>query len=188
MNNDLKDYASNADMIYGVNTSFCPDRFNNSNSAINFENGYNSLPKGVYFNGDFAITVWINYSKFSSSSRILEFSNNKNKLVAVYFSDNKRSYPNIKTLIEDEEKEYIFNVDFNANVWHHLVITLCGNSLRLYVNGHLDLNLGSKTKLLGINSSSNYIGGNLNAKLDELRIYDRCISQNEIMNLMNLKN
>jgi hypothetical protein len=42
--------------------------------------------------------------------------------------------------------------------------------------------------------STNYIGknyfgyGNLNAKIDDLRIYNRCMSQNEIMNLMNYVN
>ena len=53
--NDTKDYASNADMIYGANNTFCPDRFNNSNSALNFRNGYNSLTNGIYFDGDFTI-------------------------------------------------------------------------------------------------------------------------------------
>ena len=189
MNNNLKDYASSADMKYGANNSFCPDRFNNSNSAINFENGYNILPYGVYFYGDFSISFWINYSKFSSLSRILEFSNNQNNLVAIYFSDKNRSYPNIKIQIETKNNECMLNVDFNANVWHHLVITLCGPYLRLYVNGTLNSKpeIITTLPLRDVNRSSNYIGDDLNAKLDELRIYNRCVSQNEIMNLMNLK-
>ena len=190
MNNDLNDYVGKAHMNYGANNTFCADRFNNSNSAFNFENGYISLPNEVYFDGDFAISFWINYNKLTGLNKILKFSNNKINLVAVYFSDNtkpenNRSYSNIKIQIETKNNEYIIDVDFNANEWHHLVITQCGPYLRLYVNDTLDSKPEQKTKSLGMNPQSNYIGGNLNAKLDELRIYNRCKSQNEIMNLIN---
>ena len=68
-------------MIYGPNVALTSDRFNNPNSALNFVSGYNTVPSGVYFNGDFTVTVWINYNQHASSARVLEFSNSKTDVV-----------------------------------------------------------------------------------------------------------
>jgi hypothetical protein len=193
INNDIKDYAGNSDMIYGANNTLCPDRFNKSKSALNFENGYNVLTNEINFNGDFAITVWINYNKLTNLSRILEVSNSNNDFVAFYSALDDLACPGL-TITNGLEKltEHKCNKTLATGKWYHLAISICGSVSRLFVNGALDSKREQVLSIFDINGTRNYVGGNsfdgpnLNAKIDELRIYNRCLSQNEIMNLMNV--
>jgi len=56
---NLNDVISGANLFGGSNYSFTLDRFNSSNAALSLINGYLLLPQGIYFNGDYTLTVWI---------------------------------------------------------------------------------------------------------------------------------
>ena len=184
------DYVGTAHMIYGANNSFCPDRFNNANLAINFENGFNSVPPGVYFSGDFTISLWISLNQIASLTKIVEFSNNKSDLVSVYASSNKIGLFIGKGAVSMDTP---FTQSLQLNQWYFFSVAFCETKAKFYLDGNLKY---SATQLVpnGIVRTTNYVGGNnfgnakLNAKIDELRIYNRCLSQNEIMNLMNFVN
>ncbi len=62
---NLSDVVGGANLFGGSSYSFVSDRFNSSNSAIFFNQGYLQVPTGVYFSGDFTFTAWI-YFKFLS--------------------------------------------------------------------------------------------------------------------------
>ena len=190
-NDDLKDHASNADMIHGANYEFCPDRFNNSNSALNFKNGYKSLANGVYFDGDFTITVWINYNKFTNLSRILEVSNNENHLVALNAALDRLTCPSL-TIMENKNgngitSERKCNLTLAYRRWNHLAISFCGSTSSLFINGELSSKYEHGLIPSDLNGTRGFIGRNsidgvnLQAKIDDLRVYKRCLSQNEIM-------
>ena len=190
--NDLKDHISNADMIHGANNTLCPDRFNNSNSALNFRNGYNSLANRVYINGDFTISVWINYNKFTNLSRILEVSNNENHLVAFNAALDKLTCPSL-TIMENNNgngitSERKCNQTLAIRRWNHLAISFCGYTSSLFINGELSSKHEHGLMPSDLNGTRSYIGRNsfdgvnLHAKIDDLRVYKRCLSQNEIMN------
>ncbi|HEY2987082.1 MAG TPA: LamG-like jellyroll fold domain-containing protein, partial [Candidatus Binatia bacterium] len=76
------------------------------------------------------------------------------------------------------------------NVWSHLAATYDGSTLRLYINGNL---AGSRALSDTVSTSTNplRIGGDTLTKrffqglIDEVRIYDRALSQSEIQSDMN---
>ena len=184
------DYAGTAHMIYGANNSFCPDRYNNANSAINFANGFNTVPSGVYFSGDFTISLWISLNQIVSLTKIVEFSNNKSDLVSLYASSSKIGLIIGKGAVSMDTS---FSQSLQTSQWYFFSVTFCETRARFYLDGNLKY---TATQLVpnGIVRTTNYVGGNsfgnakLNAKIDELRVYNRCLSQNEIMNLMNFEN
>jgi hypothetical protein len=74
-----------------------------------------------------------------------------------------------------------------ASVWTHLAATYDAHELRLYVNGEIDATLADASGTLPQVGGSLHLGGNLvwpqelfRGRLDELRIYNRPLSQAEI--------
>ena len=185
--NNLDDYIGSANMIYGANNSLAANRFNYSDSAINFVNGYNTLPSGVYFKGDFTISLWINFNQMINVTKIIEFSNNKTDLVGLYASINKTGLFIIKGTTRTDT---FFTQALQTNRWYHFTVTLSNTLAKVYIDGSLKAS-GTQQIPTNINRTTNYVGGNsfgdakLNAKIDELRFYNRPLSLNEIMNLMN---
>ena len=58
-NNDLSDMSSSKNLIYGQNYEFTSDRYCKLKSAVYLKQGYLQAPPGVYFSGDFTISLWI---------------------------------------------------------------------------------------------------------------------------------
>jgi hypothetical protein len=84
----------------------------------------------------------------------------------------------------------IGNVNVNDGQWHNLVGTYDGSKLCLYVDGRLD-NSVETSKSIGTNDKPVYIGGHSeqvercwNGLIDDVRIYDYALSQNEIAALL----
>ena len=77
-----------------------------------------------------------------------------------------------------------------VNVWTHVALTYDGAALRLYVNGVLAANQ-SRSGAIQTNSNPVWIGGNspygeyFQGLIDEVRIYNRALSQAEIQSDMN---
>ena len=187
---NINDFVGTAHMIYGSNNSLTSDRLNNVNAALNFASGYNSVPPGVYFKGDFTISLWINFNQMINLTKIIEFSNNKTDLVGLYASINKTGLFIIKG---SARTETFFTQTLQTNRWYHFTVTLCNTLAKVYIDGSLKAS-GTQQIPANVNRATNFVGGNsfgdarLNAKIDELRIYKRCLSQNEIMNLISFTN
>ena len=71
----------------------------------------------------------------------------------------------------------------DINVWHHVVVTFDGQSLRMYVNGVLEGTanyagaLGTSTNPLRVGKQVVY---NFQGVIDEVRVYNRALSATEI--------
>ena len=74
-NNDLKDAITGQSLSNGASFSFTTDRLNTVNSAIYFNNGYLKAPNGVYFNGDFTVSLWIKVRSATGYNRVIDFGN-----------------------------------------------------------------------------------------------------------------
>ena len=179
-------------MIYGSNVTVTSDRFNNPNSALDFQSGYNTVPSGVYFNGDFTFTVWIYYNQNPACATILEFSNSKAYLVSFQSSIDSTGSPGMVIGSSDFSVTF-FEESLETGRWYHVAFVFCGSTGKIYVDGQLKAS-SEQNRPDDLNRDTNFIGGNsfgdpnLNAKLDELRIYNRCMSEYEINNLMNFVN
>lgn len=71
------------------------------------------------------------------------------------------------------------------NVWHHIVVTWDGFLLRLYRDGVLGANAespGFPNQMLGA-----ILGGNYRGHIDDLRVYKRTLTEQEVITLLELE-
>jgi hypothetical protein len=182
-------------MYNGYNVEFVKDRFGNPNSAIRFSDGYYQLPSSFYFKGDFTISLWLKINVLVPNSRILAFSrDNYNDAVSLILYQYSSNYP-LKPQLTIGSSGYSSNLippfDLVRGQWMHLVCTLSGTTGSFYINGML-VDQSNDMYIPRNNSrTSNFIGkdgyysyGNLWSDLDDLRIYDRALSQTEIYDLL----
>ena len=75
------------------------------------------------------------------------------------------------------------SANINDNQWHHIVAMYDGAQMRLYVDGKLDASQTASGSL-NVSGSNVYIGGSpsqsFNGLIDDVRIYDRVLSDHEI--------
>ena len=191
----VDDTVGIANMYDGVNVSFTNDRFNNSNSAIDFNYGYYRIPPGEYVCGDFTFSVWAYIrNQVTYWNRFLDIGNGalSDNIAMTYSNGNNTNYLNFyiynggSCLTTDSPNPITFNT------WHHYAFTLNHTVGSLYINGNL---VASSTQNVPkcINRTSNYIGksnwlgdSNANAIYDEIRLYNRALDMNEIQALMSL--
>ena len=78
----------------------------------------------------------------------------------------------------------------SADMWTNITIIRSGTDLKFYINGVLDQSFtnsdnitpGTKDLLLGFNGASDYFTG----QVDEFRIYNRALSEDEVTELYNM--
>jgi len=154
----MTDVIGGNNLYGGTSYSFVADRFNNSNSAIFFNNGYLQVPSGVYFYGDFTFITWIYLQSYASSWTNIISSSSISK-----------------------------SVSFQLNTWYHVAFVLSGTTGYLYVNGILidSESFGTPSNIVRTN---NYIGNsnsgysNALAVYDDIKIYQGALSSSCIMN------
>jgi hypothetical protein len=181
-------------MINGSSTIITSDRRGNLNEALNLNNGYAYVPLGVYFSSAFTITAWIYPSQLQTGSRLIDFANgpsNDNIVISLKkISTNTLYFEIYNSGNRYATVEYIALIE---NQWLFLSLCYDGTSVKIYFSGTV---AGSSTfsnfMPNFLNRAKNYIGkSNWNGDgvsttiIDELRIYNRCLSQTEINSLMN---
>ena len=178
-------------MYNGYNFQYVNDRFGNSNSAIRFTDGYYQIPPGVYFKGDFTISIWLKINVFLPYSTIIEFFNAPNLDSVTIQSANSQLQPQLFISYSYSYNSITSPIIFLRGQWTHLVVSLSGTTGSVYLNGMLAAqsnymsiprNIKRTSNSIGKDSSSYY--DNLWSDLDDLRIYDRALSQTEIYDLL----
>jgi len=154
-------------------------------------NGIKAKP-GAYFDKDFTISVWVNVENVSKWSRIIDFGVGQNNSNIVF--SNSASMSGIPGLAiykgAGTDLTQIRGTDKNRlkeGEWYHLAATLTGTVARLYVNGveiqkaenfYVPGNAARPMCLIG---ASNFEGeSNFYGRMDELRIYNKALSDLEI--------
>lgn len=175
---------------------FDQDRFNNSNGAIFMNPGYFILPPGIYFNNSFSLLVWVKVLYSIAWARIIDCGNGQSSdNVAIVLS---RSSPNDKIPYAQVFRDTVAQTRVFAlnkrqiNTWFHVAAVFDGQNLMIYMNGVLEGNSTSGAPL-GVVRNSCYIGRsnwnvdpNAFASYDDLMIYNRALSSNEVQNFMNV--
>ena len=167
-------------MYNGYNVQFVQDRLGNPNSAIRFTDGYIQVPSGVYFDGAFSFAVWIKINVRVQWANIIDFS------ISCYTD-------NVIISSQPAFKQLYSNMYLTNGQWTHLVVTQNEISSYIYINGILAAQVFNSEIPRYANRTTNYIGkscsssvGNLWADLDDLRIYNRALSQSEVYDLIRL--
>jgi hypothetical protein len=195
-NNNYLDMVGNAHMYGGTpisGISFVKDRYGIDSSALYLKNAYLNLPNGVYISGDFTLSVWVKLiSITNNSSRLLSISNDKIYLDSILFSLGVASLTETKPffLISDTNYtvfRYFQSTALVINTWQNLVYRLNGSKLTMFIDGNVvgttncpiipqnvirnNVQFGSRSNLLSETSDFH---------LDELRLYNRSLTDDEI--------
>lgn len=197
---DLRDYASMADLSPGVSTrsiivvvGLDSDRYGNLQSSLSMSTGYYSIPPGMYFNGAFSVLAWVKIKSIGVYSRLIDCGNGMaadNVILGLTNSSSGR--PFIKVFNgANVPNPVVSDLVLPLNVWHH--VSWVVNELKMasiYVNGTLH-GSGSTTFLPNsVNRTQCYIGRSswnptdtdANMFTDEIKIYNRALSQFDVQN------
>ena len=68
----------------------------------------------------------------------------------------------------------------SKDIWYHCVLTFGQGERRIYLNGQLDNKVEIGGSLILPNNECTILGGNYNGSIDEVKIYNRILSTNEI--------
>jgi hypothetical protein len=201
LNGNATDQSSQANNgnINGATTA--NDRFGNSNNALSFDgnNDYVSLNDSIgnFGTSDFSITAWVNGTSFPNqtysaaifskrnspfNSNFITFGTNLGRL-EIELNQGGSSYLNVQATS---------SLDLNA--WYFVCVTKASDSVFLYINGTV-IKSAKNTFTGGFNNTaiagigaSNLNGswsGYINAKIDDVGIWKRKLSIQEISNLYN---
>ena len=160
--------------------------------SLNGSNQYVSLPAALLSTlNDFTIATWVNPASISAWSRIFDFGSSTR--VNMFLTPSTGSTLRFALTTGGSGGEQRINGSAPLTTgWHHLAVTLSGNTGTLYLDG---VQVGQNTAMtlrpssLG-NTSNNWIGRSqystdpyFNGLVDEFRIYARALSASEILAL-----
>ena len=190
-NNDFNDIIGGATLYNPVSCSFTTDRLNTPSSALFLNRGYVRAPTGIYFNGDFTMTVWVKLLEYAHKA-VVAFGTNQQDDVYLGINYNSLYGERINYYISNAGIRHNTFSQFNLkiNVWQHYAITLSGTTATIYVDGKLNYQ-DTSVKPRSISRTSNYVGCSNwpdcspYAYVDDLKIFNRSLTQAEILMVMN---
>ena len=187
-------------MSQGSLTSFTTDRFGNANSALALNGGWTQAPSGIYFNTpEFTISVWIYPQLLGSVSNVINFGNGSpldNIQLSIYQS--RYSSPQFE-IYNGSTSMITASASSSQRLawcqWQLLTVTFSSisNMTIIYINGQATVSLNKNFNPLTQNRTKCYIGKSFygtvqvysSSYLDDLRFYNKSLSQCEILALMN---
>lgn len=176
------------------------DRFNNPNAAYLFNGSTTSISLGnnskLKMTEAITISVWINpYVITAPGLRNIISDHAPGEAVdgpgkVFRFAGNELQFivNGIYAFGNAHYAKYNFS-ESDKNKWHHLVGTYDKTTIKLYINGVL-VNSKAHSTSMTVNNNPILIGKSgynefFNGKIDDLRIYDRAISDAEVTQLFN---
>lgn len=189
---NVNDTSSNLNHGTAVGATLTTDRFGNSNCAYSFNgtNQYITAPHQAFLNfgsTDFTISLWANYANNATNRFLVGKSNGQfeqNKWI-IYHSYSPTTYSfHVNTTTSSSSFSGQASWAFESNSWHHLVISKSGSTFKTYINGTLAAEssgpstIPTTTAALTIGMAESV--GWMHGKLDDIRIYNRVLSKDEI--------
>jgi len=198
LNEDSKDYSSSGNNLAGSAVkTYGRMGVNNSAYFFNGSNNYLTLsaPKNIPSNnGVYSISVWFKANVWNREMAIFGYGPSGTAAASNYM----KTMPSAGLLHYHWNLDYTFTRNLYTNSWTHVVITYDGATERYYLNGQLIsswphaasplfvnpsiLSLGARV----VNVASNDIKEYFNGSIDELRIYNRVLTQSEAFSLYSL--
>jgi len=192
----LADLVNGKNMKLQKNVQPTTDRFGNANSALAFNHGFTWLPSGVYFDpatGGFTIMLWIRLLSFNYTQEVIHFGNGiYTNTIELRFQDKTFNFC---------FEHHCYHIKSNlAYKWTHYTCVYHASSgeIRMYINSQLiykrSLHDNDKKGFKKIVRGSNFVGYSnadwrfLHAELNELKIFNRGLSEVEIKKEMNKNN
>ena len=197
-NSDMTDHIGSAHMTQGFNTSFVEDRFGNENSALALNGGWTQVQPGVYFNTPgFTISVWVLPQMVGTWSRVIDFGNGApSDNVVLTLDSGTNKIPILAVDIGTIYGKVYSSQSLTLNNWQHLAASFDGIQMKIFINGTLmsetDYPVKGSLMPTSLNRTYCYVGKSNWANngfsfsfLDDLRFYNKSLSQSEINEVMN---
>ncbi len=157
--------------------------------ALDGIDDYVELPDGLVENlTDCTISTWMNATATPTWSRIFDFGMGTESYMFLAPNSNSGKVRFAITLASGAGEQSLNSASsLPLNGWHHVAVTLSGDTGKLYVDGNL-----ADTQTITLNPADlgltrhNYIGKSQwndpypTAKIDDFRIYSRALSASEI--------
>lgn len=184
------------------------DRFGNANSAYSFDGIDDFIEiqdsQSLDISGPISISAWVkpNNSQYWRSGIVTKLDNSVTphigyalRLTAI--GDDQNDQRGWFSLYEDTGYSTTTNQSINDDIWHHLATIYDGQTMRLYLDGILQ-STEVNTAGCHTNDSPLFIGKQIypwhdghelrpdqvfNGAIDEVRIYNRALSEAEIQSL-----
>lgn len=195
---NLADSSGNNNHGTNFGSQFTTDKNGMSSKAVNFNgtSAYINVPASTSLNSvqnELSISAWVNitdwyhWAEFSYAALLCK--SNTSTSTQYRFSLLNNAFD----VISNQKKFYkLIPTPFNTGTWYHVTVTKKGDSCSLYVNGNImetAVNSGTfpsdSTQPLEI--GRDYAGSMeyYNGKMDELRIYNRALTDQEVTNIYN---
>jgi hypothetical protein len=189
---DLSNFKNNGNLINGVERVESRFKkvlsFNGTNNYVNLSlpNLFNDIN-----NNDFTIAFWLNsrdLNVYSNWIRVIDITKNSSNYTQFTIPENN----SIQFMVTDTgtKIQSKANFVFEKNEWYFLVGTWNANTKKvdIYVNGDLKSVTGSSAGISGANDTFNFgrrsnNAGYYNGLLSDVRIYDRVLTNQEIVEL-----
>jgi hypothetical protein len=190
----MNDSIGSAHMTQGNLTTFTFDRFGNQNSALALNGGWTQVQAGIYFDTpEFTISAWIMPQQIGSWAKLFDFGNGQ-WVDNIYLSLSNGS-DCVPIVVIDALKLFAVKSTQRCtlNQWQLLTATFDGQTITIYINATLTAanTLSSNTLMPRLIRTLNYIGksnsiadGYSYSIIDELRFYNKSLTQCEISELM----
>ena len=189
----LIDIIGGKNLSVEPNVKFTSDRHDNTYSAIQFNNGYGEFPVNQYLEPTGSTyMLWIKMLAYTTYQGILSFAKTLERLDAneiyIYLETGRLKL----TRYENENQIYFIssNTLLPIGEWVHIAVTLDTNKVIAYINS---VEVGSFLSASDSGETTyNYLGKNLGTKgtkansvFDEVKIFNRILSVEEITDEMN---
>jgi len=185
-------------MYGGLNFCFTNDRFNRPLSAISLQNGYLNIPPSDFFGtGKFSILAWVKVRNYKSWSRIVDFGlANKGLRDNIVFALTYYASGRPRLGIRNDGTQILGLTSTlmpSKELWEYFACTFDYPNAHIYLNGTIVASGKSSSPMTTRIRDSNYLGRGWNyyelddtdADFDDLKIFNRALSQQEILDEMN---
>lgn len=189
---NANDVTGDANVTNGKIIEFINDRFGNAFSAMRLNKTCHKIPDGVYVSGDFTISFWVRGYKFGIFDEILNLGPERTEQHFYISLTNSVREGNFSIGIykDSENVSSLFtNKLLQLGKWEYLTFTLNNLTMSSYLNGVLIAEKNFDIIPSNINRTNNSIGRENNESgvydLDEIKIFNRALDENEILLEMN---
>lgn len=192
------DKGTNNGTIFGA--TLTQDRFGNANKAYNFINGdYITLPNASELKSPvMTLSIWVKIDSIAASNigtnYIYTIINNPNgAYFATFGMTLNASNGTYFSVTQDNWQESVYGSSANPNTsdWQHYVLSMDNDSLKMYIDGNKEwailkgFTTDFTSDLIYIGTSGSTFTGNLNGSVDDINIFDRVLTDAEVLAMFN---
>lgn len=186
LNGNLKDTVQCSTLTKSPAVQFVEDP-DLEDKVTDLNNGFLTLPTEPYFDGDFSISAWVKPNSIVPNSVIADFGNGDNADNVIFGLSSDDSGKPFVEIYQGAEKLPAVTSDkaLTPGEWSHVLVTLNGNTVNLYVDGEPagsgeakpPLNLPRTKCNIGKSSVPNV--NPADSKIANFKIYNRPLSPEE---------